>query len=283
MRIFRFLAMGAGALIVAGGAFVMWSSAGTEADIDAFAIRVAGIGKAHPAPAVDPALIAGLPASVQRYFDYVFTGPVPRHAFVQLEAEGQFRRPLTEDFTPTTARQTIAVAEPALLFAATTPVLPGIRARAYDFFAEGRMEMKAKIMSALTVMDERETPELNRISLRRWLLESALYPQGLLPGGPVTWEAIDEDTARATINADGLSASMVARFDDDGRMIEMFAEENGDLTTPYHGSGEHVARGDYRAVGNQMIPHNFTISRMADEQLYPFWQGRITSIHYEGE
>ena len=96
----------------------------------------------------------------------------------------------------------------------------------------------------------------------------------------MTWEPIDDNTARAIVSADGLSASMVARFDAEGRMTEMFAEEDGDLTTPYHGSGEHVARGDYRAVGNLMIPHDFTISRMAGGEIHPFWQGQITDIRF---
>ena len=143
--------------------------------------------------------------------------------------------------------------------------------------------MKARIMSTLTVVDERETPELNRISLRRWLLESALYPQALLPGGPVTWTAIDSTSARATVAANGLTASMVAHFDTQGRMTAMTAEEDGDLTTPYHGSGEDVARGDYRAVDNMMIPHEFTISRAAGGEVYPFWKGSITAVDFSAE
>ncbi|WP_367928535.1 DUF6544 family protein [Aquamicrobium sp.] len=55
-----------------------------------------------------------------------------------------------------------------------TPIVPGIWAHAYDFFAEGEMEMRAKIVSTLTVVDESATDALDRISLRRWLLESPL-------------------------------------------------------------------------------------------------------------
>ncbi|WBU54635.1 DUF6544 family protein [Paracoccus sp. SCSIO 75233] len=280
MKILRYVAIGVGTLVVAGVGAVAWSASRTEADINGFAARVAELGEENPAPALNPALMSELPAPVQRYFDYVFIGPVPRYSSVRLEAKGSFRRPLTETFNDTTAQQTIAVGEPALVFAATTPVMPGVWARAYDFFAEGQMEMKAKVLSTLTVVDERETPELNQISLRRWLLESALYPEALLPGGPVTWEAIDDGSARAIVSADGLSASLVARFDTEGRMTEMVAEEDGDLTTPYHGSGEHVARRDYRPVGNQMIPFGFTISRMAGGELYPFWDAEITDISY---
>ncbi len=79
----------------------------------------------------------------------------------------------------------------------------------------------------------------------------------------------------------GLTASMIAHFDGAGRMTHMVAEEDGDPSTPYHGSGEHVARSDYRPVGNQMIPHAFAISRAASGEPFPFWYGRVTSIRFE--
>lgn len=196
MKPIGLIAVGGGAVLAAAVGFVAVSWARTEADIAAFQSRIAEIGALTPAPVLMPEELATLPEPVQRYFAFVFTGPVPRYGYVRYAAEGQFRIPQTEDFNFTTAEQTIAIGEPALMFSATTPVLPGIWARAYDFFADGEMEMKAKILSTVTVVDESETPELNRISLRRWLLESALFPQALLPGGPVSWEPIDEASAR---------------------------------------------------------------------------------------
>lgn len=281
MRSLQMIAFGIGTLAVVLSGWVYVGSSGTERDIANFQTRVAKIGRNAPAPAFDAASLADLPEPVRRYFAFAFRSPVPAHALVRVEAEGDFRRPLTEEFNATTAEQVIAIGRPALVFSATTPVLPGIWARAYDYFAQGEMEMKAKIMSTLTVMDEDATPELNRISLRRWLLESALYPQALLPGGPVAWEAVDKNSARAVARAYGLRATMLAHFDAEGRMTKMTAEDDGDLTTPYHGSGEHVERSDYKLVGNQMIPMRFTISRSAGGKIYPFWDGRIKTISFE--
>lgn len=266
------------AAVVAAVAYGIYS---TERDIAAFEARVAALAHTRPAPAWDAARLQILPEPVQRYFRFTFPGNPPRYTAVHLSASGQFRRPLTEGFNATTARQVIAAGVPALMFSANTPVLPGIWARAYDFFADGQMEMKAKIMSTFTVVNERQTPTLNEISLRRWLLESALYPVALLPGGPVSWEAIDAQSARAVVTWGGMRASLVAHFGSDGRMTHMQTETDGDLSTPYHGSGEHVARSGYQPVGEQMIPMDFTISRMAGGRLHPFWRGRVDSILFE--
>lgn len=223
----------------------------------------------------------GLPAPVKAYLAFAMPDGDPGYRLVRLDAAGDFRRPGSETFGPTEARQTIALRRPALLFAATTPVLPGISARAYDFFADGRMKMRAKIASAITVVDESESDELNRISLRRWLLESPLYPPALLPGGPVRWEAIDDRHARAIVSAFGLESALVAAFGADGSLESFAAETDGDLSTPYHGSGEFVTRGDYRLVQGMMIPHAFEISRAAAGKRYPFWRGNIVRAAFE--
>lgn len=280
-RIFRTIAIATLALALAGGAFVAVQHLGTERDIARFEARVAAIAQRSPVPVLDAVRLSALPAPVQRYLRFTFDGEAPTYSLVRLSAQGEFRRPLTQDFNATTAEQVIAAGVPALMFSATTPVLPGIWARAYDFFAEGEMEMKAKILSTLTVVDEKQTPSLNLISLRRWLLESALYPAALLPGGPVTWEPIDDRSARAVASWRGMRTAMIAHFDTDGRMTHMVAEADGDLSTPYHGSGEHVARSNYRRVAGQMIPMDFTISRMAGGKLYPFWKGTITAIAFD--
>lgn len=275
----RVAVAGALGLVCLGGAVAIgvWS---TEREIAGHVQAVRDQASARPVPRPDAMALAALPAPVRRYLARAVAEPVTARV-VTLAAAGQFRRPLMQAFQPTTAEQTIALGTPALMFAATTPIVPGVWARAYDFFAEGRMAMRAKILSLVAVVDERETEALNRTSLRRWLIESPLYPAALLPGGPVTWEAIDDTNARATVTGFGLSAALVARFRPDGMLAAFAAEADGDATTPYHGSGEYAERDDYRPVQGMMIPHRFSLSRKIDGRIEPFWEGTITTIRFE--
>ncbi len=269
------------ALIVGASAYVGFSAISTRNEINAFEYSV--ISAASAASSVSPtkAELTMLPGPVRSYFGYVFAGYIKNDInWVEIEEEGQFRRPLTESFAPTTARQVIATAKPDLVFSANTPLWGPIWAIAYDAYIGGNMEMEARLLSTVSVMHEYGTPVLNQISLRRWLLESPLNPTALLPGGIVEWQAIDDTHARAIARAHGHEAALVATFDDKGALISFEAEEDGDLTTPYHGSGEHVSRGDYQLVKGVRIPMSFEISRMADGQLYPFWSGRVTVINF---
>jgi hypothetical protein len=280
----RHLVFVAAAIVSVLAALAAWvgiSSSLTEREIAAHSATIRVVAAKQPAVSADPAALHKLPAPVQRYLAFALAEPQARYRTVRLTAQGDFRRPLTDGFAATTAAQTIAVGTPALMFDATTPIGPGLWARAYDFFADGRMEMRAKIASTLTVVNESATESLNRTSLRRWLLESPLYPMALLPGGPVRWEAIDDSRARAIVSGFGLEAAMIATFRPDGSLASFDAEQDGDLATPYHGSGEHASRSDYRRVAGMMIPHAFEIARAATGKTYPFWKGRITSIAFE--
>lgn len=263
--------------------YLIWASHRTEAQIEQHHQRVLAASEAIASNAVSmdwPDGIQEVPAPVKRYLHFAFpNGPVSARA-VQVEMAGEFRRPGQAQFAPTTARQTASTRSPGMMFDATTPILPGIHARAWDAYVGGQMEMKARILSVLTVVDESGSPTLNRISLRRWLLESPTYPQALLPGGAVRWEAVDEHRARAIVSGWETEASMLVHFADTGAITSMQAEEDGDLGTPYHGSGEHVTRGDYQTVNGVRIPMRFVISRAAHGQVYPFWDGRITRLQW---
>ena len=260
------------------GAALSYAASRTDREIQAKAARVIAQASRTAPPVL--ASLDGLPPPVARYLRLSVQKPVP-HTRIEVTEAGDFRRPKTSAFNPTTARQVIATGAPAMLFDATTWVIPSlVWARAYDAYAEGEMTMKAKVLSAFAVLDEMSSPELNRISLRRWLLESPLYPVALLPGGPVTWEPIDDRRARARVSAGELNATLVATFRDDGLLASFHAEDDGDLDTPYHGSGEHVARDNYQPHGGMLIPMAFTISRMAGGKTYPFWRGAVTEVAF---
>lgn len=273
--------MGLGLLLVAaaGGVLAVLASR-SAADVQALRAQVLARAAVSPAPKWQPEAIAQLPAPVQRWAAFTFRAAPPDVVWVDYGMRGDFRRPQTASFQPTTARQLSAIGVPAMVFDARTPVFGVLWARAYDAYVDGRMTMRAAILSALTVLDQPPSAVLDRISLRRWLMESAMYPAALLPGGPVRWQAVDARHARAVVRLGEVQAAVIATFADDGRLLQFDAEEDGDLTTPYHGSGEQFMRDDYRLVHGMMIPHRFRVARAAAGQTYPFWQGEITAVRF---
>lgn len=269
-----------GVTIAVVGATILGGVLYTNSSVERYRNRVKEIGLQEKPPVFDKMAWKTLPKPVARYFEYTFK-KAPIHAtHVKMKMEGDFRLPLKDNFNPAIAYQVAALGEPAFVFDETVTMTPLVWAHAMDAFMDGKMEMKARLESLVAVVDQQETPELNRISLRRWLLEAPLYPMALLPGGKVRWEAIDNNRARAIVRDGDVEIGMVATFRDDGSIERLDSEEDGDLNTPYHGSGEHVSRSDYKEVDGMMIPTRFTIARAARGQLYPFWTGHITEIEF---
>lgn len=273
------LAAGLGASLLAAAALsILVMSSATQSEVDALREAVGREAAAHPPAWPEASGVGALPPPVRRWVAYTFpSGPVVC-VRADVAMQGRFRRPRTESFSDTTARQRIAGGVPALVFDAITPVAGPVWARAFDGYVGGHMVMKARLLSAVTVVDEQSTPALDRSSLRRWLLEAAVCPTALLPGGPVTWEAVDDDHARARVRHGGLQASLLGTFDAGGRLRQFDAEEDGDLGLPYHGSGERVTRDDEREVQGMLVPHRFVVSRVAGGRALPFWEGRIVSL-----
>lgn len=278
----RRIGIGLGLVVMSLAATIAWSARASGRDIAAHEDRVVELASLAGSVPVDQPAVADLPPPVRRWVAFTFEDPAAvRATHIEIGMEGQFRRPLTEGFNDMAGSTVSATNAAAFVFSGKTTVFPGLWALAYDAYADGEMEMKAKIMSTLTVVDERETPELNQTSLQRWLLLSPTYPSALLPGGLVRWEPVDADHARATVEADGQKASLLFTFGEEGNIEEVNAEVDGDLTTPYHGSGEHIALADYREVGSMTLPHEFVVARAAGGEQFPFFDGVITfyTIH----
>ncbi|MCV6548409.1 MAG: hypothetical protein OIF56_14210 [Cohaesibacter sp.] len=131
------------------GGYIGYSYAQTEHDIATYAQNVIAVADKYPSPEIPSHHLqkthtAHLPEPVQAYFNYVFPKGAPSFKTVKFAMQGQSRRPWMETFEPTSVEQTIAVATPALVFSATTPIVPLIWAKAYDAYINGEMDMKAR-------------------------------------------------------------------------------------------------------------------------------------------
>lgn len=149
------------ALIVLAGlvavptVWIGWSAWSLRAEISGREDAVVADARDRAA-SFDAAAMQSLPAPVRRYFDFVFPdGPPVDIVSVAVDMSGEFRRPLMEKFEPTTARQVASTRKPDLVFSADTPIIGPVWAVAYDIFVDGEMEMGAKLLSTLRVVDEK--------------------------------------------------------------------------------------------------------------------------------
>lgn len=156
-----------------------------------------------------------LPAPIRRYLTHVLRDGQPLVQAVRLHQQGAFRSDgAASAWHSFRATQHVRTDPPGFVWDASIEMIPWISVRVLDAYREGRGLLRAKLGGVLPVADPAPGPELDEGELTRYLAEAPLYPTALLPGSGVTWTAIDERSARATLDHRGTTASLVFHVND---------------------------------------------------------------------
>lgn len=221
--------------------------------------------------------LEGLPAPVQRYLDNVLVDGVAYAQRVTVHQSGTFRLAPDESapWKPLTATQHFRTDPPGFVYDASIDVLPGVPVRVVDTYLDGEGSLTGKLLSTVAVTRARPGPALDEGELLRYLGEAVWFPTALVD---VDWEAIDDDSARATIESGGETASLVFQFED-GEVHSVHTEgryrQETDDYAPWTGRFS-----DYQWRNGRRIP-------LAAEAEWDgpgdgrYWRAEITDIEHE--
>lgn len=235
---------------------------------------------AGKAPHYQRAEIAALPAPVIRYFEFALTPGQPVVTGARIDWEGQFSmRP--RRWSAFTATQHYRVHPPGFVWDARiwmTGVLPVL---VRDSYADHEGSLRAAIGGIVNVADARGTVDIAQGELLRYLAEAVWFPTALLPGAGVTWTAIDEKSATATLSDGATTVSLDAHFGATGEIESLSAmrprEVRGtSVLTPWVA---HVR--DYNRRHGMMVPTSGDVEWELPSGHLPYWRGRVVSAQYD--
>lgn len=228
--------------------------------------------------------LEGLPAPVVRYFRHVLRDGQPIISSARIHWKGEFNmgKPGRDNWRPFTAVQEFVPGAPGFVWNARIHMLPLVPVYVRDSFLDGRGSMRAAALSLVSVVNAEGTPTLASGALQRYLGEAAWLPTALLPRQGVTWSAIDDHRARATITGGGTTVSLEFRFDSEGRNTSVFT------TDRFYddGSGSAVLH-PWEARNLRFGEHNGVLvatDSVAEWHLpsgtFAYWKGRPTRVEY---
>jgi hypothetical protein len=223
--------------------------------------------------------LEGLPAPVRRYFALVLEpGQWPVRS-ARLTQRGDFAMQ-PGAWSPFTAVQHVRVRPPGFVWNASIRAAGPIHIRVRDSYIGGVGRMQGRIAGVIPVVEQSGTPEMASGSLHRYLAEAPWVPTALLPSAGVTWTAIDDTTARATLSDRGVTVSVDFQFNERGEITGMSAQRPRDVKgspvlTPWTGRFW-----EYETVGGMMIPRQGEVAWMLPEGPYPYWRGRIIDVSH---
>lgn len=225
--------------------------------------------------------LEGLPDPVARYFEFTLTPGQPLVRRARIEQTGDFRiGGLDASWSPFTAVQHFTTNPPGFVWDADIRMAPMMSVRVRDRYLSGAGSMQGKVASLVTVVDEGGYDEFNESTLQRYLAEAVWFPTALLPSQGVTWESVDETTARATIDDGTTSASVKFHFSETGEIVRMetqrFRDVDGEaVLTPWVG---HYW--NYTSVAGMMVPLDGQIEWILPEGELPYWRATL-DVEYE--
>lgn len=246
------------------------------------AVRRLGPGSSTAAGVFSRAQLEGLPAPVIRYFDFALTPGQWLLRGARLAHKGFFRGGLDEPWSPFASVQHFSVQPPGFVWDASIHLAPLLNVRVRDSYIGGTGGMHGKIAALVPVVHQNGGAALNAGALHRLLAEMVWLPTALLPGRGVTWTAIDDTTARATLSDAGTSVWLDFQFNATGEIVrvstpERYRDVEGTaVPTPWVGTFR-----SYQEVDGMRVPAEGEVEWILPEGRLSYWRGRIVRAEYD--
>ena len=165
--------------------------------------------------------MTGLPEPVQHWLSAAGIVGQPIPSTIRLRQEGEIRLGPDQPWMSFRADQYYTIDPTAFLWRVSATAGPGLFIRGVDSFRDGRGSMQMMPLALFTVVDT-SGPTLDQGSALRYLQETAWFPFAALSGA-ISWETIDNRSARATLTLDTTSVSGTFVFDEEGHVIDFRA------------------------------------------------------------
>jgi len=121
-----------------------------------------------------------------------------------------------------TAEQYFTIQPPAFNWNIKTEMNSILSVVGRDKFEDGKGEMIIKVLSVIPVANAQNDEKVNQATLQRYLAEIVWFPSASL-SQYITWEAIDDYSARGTMEYKGTIGSGEFHFDKDGNFEKFVA------------------------------------------------------------
>lgn len=226
-----------------------------------------------------PAMVADLPAPAQRYFAYTIEPGASLMPVAEIEMVGQFSLGTKDDpaYQQMQARQILAAPDGFVWSMRTTDGMP------LSGSDSGRWT-RFRLFWLIPVARLGGDADHTRSAFGRYVAEAVFWtPAALLPVPGVSWQAVDEDTARVTVRHRSLEQAVDVTVDAQGQPVEVsfqrWSNANADKVHRLQPFGGYLS--DFRRVGGYRLPFRVEAGNMfGTEDYFPFFIADITEIRF---
>ena len=225
-------------------------------------------------------MLAPLPPPVQTWLLHSGIVGKPQVHTVHLKQKGFMRmKPDTDKWIPTTAEQYFTIDKPAFIWKVNMEMMPLLPVAGRDQFVHGKGQMLIKAFSLFNIVNQADE-KIDQGALQRYLAEICWFPSAAL-SPYITWQPIDDYSAKASMTYNSVSGSLVFCFNKDGELIRCIADR-------YKGGGSEatlekwvVDTKRYAVMNGIRMPVQSEATWKLKEGDYTWYKLEITSIEYQ--
>ena len=236
------------------------------------------------APALfDPAMVADLPDPARRYFTFSIAPDTPLYSAAVLTMTGQFSLGTKEapNYLDMTATQTLAAPHGFLWkMRAGSGVM---RVSGSDSGSWTRFWL----LGLAPVARMGGNADHRRSAFGRYAAEAVFWtPAALLPGAGISWEGVDENTARVTISAGDLEQAVEVTVDANGRPLVVqfmrWSDANPDKTHRLQPFGGDLS--EFETFAGFTLPTRVAAgNHYGTDAYFPFFIAKVTDIAFPSQ
>jgi hypothetical protein len=232
----------------------------------------------------DPTTIAMLPEPAQQFFRFAIAPGTPLRSVAEIEMSGTLSLGTKEapGYQPMRARQILA-ARAGLVWKLEAG--RGLMRVAGSDGLEGEQSWtRFWLLGLVPIVREGGSLDHLRAAFGRAAAEAAFWtPAALLPQAGATWEAVDADTARATLRRRDLTQTVDIRVDAEGRplyvSIPRWTNANPDREYRLQPFGGTLS--DFREVGGYRVPFRVEGGNFfGTDDYFPFYRAEVEAIRF---
>ena len=223
-------------------------------------------------------MLTGLPEPVRRYLRYTGVVGKPVPGTIWLRQKGRMRPGPGQPWIPLEAEEHYSVQPPGFVWAGTLRAGPVAVARARDMYAEGAGRMLVKVASLWPVADA-SGAQTDQAAMMRYLSEMMWFPAAFLAGN-ISFEAVDDSSARVTLTDHGQTATATLFFDTQGRLTDFVAKRyrTADASDPEPWSTPVTGYGEFE--GLRLPTRGKAIYKLPGRDL-EYIDVTVTDLHYD--
>ncbi len=220
--------------------------------------------------------IARLPSNVRRWMHQSNVVGRENPNIVYVIQKGSMRSKPDGKWMPFEAQQYFSINPPSFVWDAKIKAASFIPIAGRDKYEDGKGNMLIKPLFLFTAANS-SGKEIDESTLLRYMAEIAWFPQAAV-SNYLKWESINDRQSRVTMSYEGVSASGIYHFNEDGNFAGFEAQRFYDRNGSYSKETWAVSAAGYKIIDNKFLPNSCQVTWRLKEGDFHWLNMEVTAV-----